>query len=136
MEVIGTRIESSPAYPVLSVVLAVGWCAVVGLAVAFQNMHIAVAGTLIAGMAFACWFYRERRILLELTEEGLLQIDSGSTIKYASIRTLSPAPHSSGSTQFAMEVVQSQDVFTIRSEERRVGKECNLGCRSRWSPYH
>ena len=24
----------------------------------------------------------------------------------------------------------------IRSEERRVGKECNLSCRSRWSPYH
>ena len=24
----------------------------------------------------------------------------------------------------------------LRSEERRVGKECNLGCRSRWSPYH
>ena len=23
-----------------------------------------------------------------------------------------------------------------RSEERRVGKECNLLCRSRWSPYH
>ena len=23
-----------------------------------------------------------------------------------------------------------------RSEERRVGKECNLPCRSRWSPYH
>jgi muramoyltetrapeptide carboxypeptidase len=23
-----------------------------------------------------------------------------------------------------------------RSEERRVGKECQLGCRSRWSPYH
>ena len=23
-----------------------------------------------------------------------------------------------------------------RSEERRVGKECNHGCRSRWSPYH
>jgi hypothetical protein len=23
-----------------------------------------------------------------------------------------------------------------RSEERRVGKECLLGCRSRWSPYH
>ena len=23
-----------------------------------------------------------------------------------------------------------------RSEERRVGKECNLGCRSRWAPYH
>ena len=25
---------------------------------------------------------------------------------------------------------------TARSEERRVGKECSLTCRSRWSPYH
>jgi carbamate kinase len=25
---------------------------------------------------------------------------------------------------------------TFRSEERRVGKECLRGCRSRWSPYH
>ena len=24
----------------------------------------------------------------------------------------------------------------IRSEERRVGKECSVTCRSRWSPYH
>ena len=23
-----------------------------------------------------------------------------------------------------------------RSEERRVGKECAIVCRSRWSPYH
>ena len=27
-------------------------------------------------------------------------------------------------------------VQTGRSEERRVGKECRDGCRSRWSPYH
>src|SRR3546814_18933604 len=25
---------------------------------------------------------------------------------------------------------------TARSEERRVGKECDSTCRSRWSPYH
>src|SRR3546814_19469771 len=25
---------------------------------------------------------------------------------------------------------------TMRSEERRVGKECVSTCRSRWSPYH
>ena len=25
---------------------------------------------------------------------------------------------------------------TYRSEERRVGKECSVRCRSRWSPYH
>ena len=29
------------------------------------------------------------------------------------------------------------DVWSCpRSEERRVGKECRIGCRSRWSPYH
>src|SRR3546814_368691 len=27
-------------------------------------------------------------------------------------------------------------VFFLRSEERRVGKECVSTCRSRWSPYH
>ena len=26
--------------------------------------------------------------------------------------------------------------LVARSEERRVGKECRIGCRSRWSPYH
>src|SRR3546814_15790861 len=28
------------------------------------------------------------------------------------------------------------DVVDLRSEERRVGKECVSTCRSRWSPYH
>ena len=28
------------------------------------------------------------------------------------------------------------DKHVARSEERRVGKECRIGCRSRWSPYH
>ena len=27
-------------------------------------------------------------------------------------------------------------LYGMRSEERRVGKECSLTCRSRWSPYH
>ena len=29
-----------------------------------------------------------------------------------------------------------KDIKIVRSEERRVGKECRIGCRSRWSPYH
>ena len=29
-----------------------------------------------------------------------------------------------------------QAQLQARSEERRVGKECSLLCRSRWSPYH
>src|SRR3546814_8119249 len=28
------------------------------------------------------------------------------------------------------------NITVIRSEERRVGKECVSTCRSRWSPYH
>ena len=27
-------------------------------------------------------------------------------------------------------------IVYLRSEERRVGKECHVVCRSRWSPYH
>ena len=39
-------------------------------------------------------------------------------------------------------VLMGGELFTgnclmcIRSEERRVGKECNQVCRSRWAPYH
>ena len=29
-----------------------------------------------------------------------------------------------------------QAIERKRSEERRVGKECEVPCRSRWSPYH
>src|SRR5213079_3481607 len=31
--------------------------------------------------------------------------------------------------------VGGEDGFCERSEERRVGKECRVLCRSRWSPY-
>src|SRR3546814_10078630 len=31
---------------------------------------------------------------------------------------------------------QHDQLADIRSEERRVGKECVSTCRSRWSPYH
>ena len=35
-----------------------------------------------------------------------------------------------------LEGIKPGELVLDRSEERRVGKECNLGCRSRWSPYH
>src|SRR3546814_15843260 len=34
------------------------------------------------------------------------------------------------------DTAQIDQVRMIRSEERRVGKECVSTCRSRWSPYH
>ena len=32
--------------------------------------------------------------------------------------------------------LEAEGAKVNRSEERRVGKECRIGCRSRWSPYH
>ena len=40
--------------------------------------------------------------------------------------------YKSGKTVVATHDNASEDAFRVRSEERRVGKEC----RSRWSPYH
>ena len=42
-----------------------------------------------------------------------------------------PIPHST-STFFCSQYAFSGEGVVLRSEERRVGKEC----RSRWSPYH
>src|SRR3546814_12318692 len=37
---------------------------------------------------------------------------------------------------YARETVVTPQHWFTRSEERRVGKECDSTCRSRWSPYH
>ena len=41
-----------------------------------------------------------------------------------------------GELRLARGATKANLAGTIRSEERRVGKECCLVCRSRWSPYH
>ena len=35
-----------------------------------------------------------------------------------------------------MMAMSKSETAQARSEERRVGKECTMTCRSRWSPYH
>ena len=39
-------------------------------------------------------------------------------------------------TVFPSNARSAGGVQQVRSEERRVGKECSKQCRSRWSPYH
>ena len=41
-----------------------------------------------------------------------------------------------GALKFEVEDAIAEVDERLRSEERRVGKECALLCRSRWSPYH
>ena len=46
------------------------------------------------------------------------------------------SPHNRTLITDLTDLGQTQDALSGRSEERRVGKECALLCRSRWSPYH
>src|SRR3546814_17837944 len=39
-------------------------------------------------------------------------------------------------SRFTATVHDDQGRPVVRSEERRVGKECGSTCRSRWAPYH
>src|SRR6188474_950290 len=48
---------------------------------------------------------------------------------------LPPCPDQAGEEGAAMGE-NAAGGASIRSEERRVGKECVTTCRSRWSPYH
>ena len=52
--------------------------------------------------------------------------------------TVYPVPAFAEEGQNVAQKVQVLDKTggNIRSEERRVGKECASMCRSRWSPYH
>ena len=47
------------------------------------------------------------------------------------VRAIEPVKNVEGSTRGPGRLCKA-----MRSEERRVGKECHVVCRSRWSPYH
>src|SRR3546814_15264057 len=44
-------------------------------------------------------------------------------------------PRLPGSAEVHVGITAQHQAFFLRSEERRVGKECVSTCRSRWSPY-
>src|SRR3546814_9272474 len=61
----------------------------------------------------------------------------GDTISAAQLKAFGRAVDSLGGRYVtAADVGMSEARMKVRSEERRVGKECVSTCRSRWSPYH
>ena len=64
---------------------------------------------------------------------------AGSTVScgaptVAATNTINVNDSSAGNTGLILDLTFGE--FAQRSEERRVGKECTVLCRSRWSPYH
>ena len=58
------------------------------------------------------------------------------TIKRAALRDVEISADISNLRINGVDVVPLIEAELNRSEERRVGKECAITCRSRWSPYH
>ena len=61
--------------------------------------------------------------------------DAGSSIDDELVSDL-PVRLDTGAVLLLSDPAQQGSMPRRRSEERRVGKECGLLCRSRWSPYH
>ena len=69
-----------------------------------------------------------------MTEQALTYAGAGVDIDAAdeAIRRLGPHARSTFRPEVLTDIGSFASMVAIRSEERRVGKEC----RSRWSPYH
>ena len=64
-----------------------------------------------------------------VTAPAHIQNNTGQTLKYSIV--------TDDSTVKSFKPSNKATITTDgRSEERRVGKECDSSCRSRWSPYH
>ena len=72
-----------------------------------------------------------RAIALLFAEEGARVVVNDVRLEVAE-KTVSEMKGPAGGRAIQADVAESAQVNAMRSEERRVGKEC----RSRWSPYH
>ena len=69
------------------------------------------------------------------TDKATMDVPSTAAGRVAGLGVKKGDRVSKGSAILELEAA-SPAVAAKRSEERRVGKECCLVCRSRWSPYH
>ena len=84
------------------------------------------------------WTEAEDGLSWEFTLRDDVEFTDGTPLNSAAVaaniaHVQDPA---TGSSTGYLAVGKVTSVDEVRSEERRVGKECSAVCRSRWSPYH
>ena len=85
--------------------------------------------------------YAERWMASMAEADGVYVLDTGSTDGTAErLRALGAVVVEERVEPWRFDTARNRSLELVpgdaRSEERRVGKECRIGCRSRWSPYH
>ena len=114
----------------------VGFAAVKGRVVATDRFHLALQGSLGWGHLFDS----------SNSTGDLYTFGAGAFASYCLRQDCSSLVSASATYTVAKPTDETAAQMVIysgsvvkpmrRSEERRVGKECHLTCRSRWSPYH
>src|SRR3546814_6975119 len=115
----------------------------------YQRLGPSFVGRLLGMFGFAIWDAPRRRLVLGRDRLGIKPLyyleHEGRLIFASEIKALLTVPGvargiDAGALQEYLAFGYSgndQTLFAgIRTEERRVGKECVSTCRSRWSPYH
>ena len=126
---------------------------------ASEAAHIGSAGRRRAGTGEHFWQYRRyaqedaadrvdwrrsakghdlfvRETELETARTVLFWCDDDPGFRWKAAGDLRTKADEATLLMLALAILLSKDGERIRSEERRVGKECTATCRSRWSPYH
>ena len=111
----------------------------------YSNTNFVVAGRIVERVTGMPLFsFLQSRIfgplgmksVIDLDQQSLTDSDASGYTRFG-LGPARPAQHEARGWLFAAgELAMTARDLALRSEERRVGKECGYQCRSRWSPYH
>src|SRR6184192_4585475 len=88
------------------------------------------------GFAYAGWQAQAKRPTVQAIAERALGKVAAEPVALTCAGRTDAGVHAFGQVaHFDTHALRSGRGW-VRSEERRVGKECQSTCRSRWSPYH